>query len=88
MPIADFDDRTTRLLCQAFDLACAQLHDADQPYIVRKAIAKRIVEAAKAGETDPICLCNVALAGFAQPTNNNDRSQCFDFKFSSFRAQA
>jgi hypothetical protein len=42
--MVDFDDGTTRLLRQAFDLACSQLNGADQAYVVRKVIAKRIIE--------------------------------------------
>lgn len=47
-----FDDRVTRLLGQAFDDACRQLHDKGQPQIVYEIIAARIIEAAKSGERD------------------------------------
>jgi hypothetical protein len=40
---------TTSTLGQAFDMACALLGHTPQPTAVREAIAKRILEAAKAG---------------------------------------
>jgi hypothetical protein len=39
---------------EAFDAACADLHDDGQPALVREIIAKRIIEAAKTGERDPV----------------------------------
>ena len=36
---------------EAFDNACSQLHDRGQPAIVYEVIAKRIIDAAEAGET-------------------------------------
>ena len=45
---------TTRLLGEAFDAARAALHDRGQPEIVYEIVAKRIIEAAKKGERDPI----------------------------------
>lgn len=59
---ADFDDETTRLLGEAFDAACAALHDRGQPEIVYEIIAKRIIEVAKKGERDPIRLRDAGLA--------------------------
>ncbi|MGO9049116.1 MAG: hypothetical protein ACLQFW_19920 [Xanthobacteraceae bacterium] len=44
---SDFDDEATRLLGEAFDAACKDLHDTGQPALVRKVIAKRIIEAAR-----------------------------------------
>ena len=41
---------------QAFDMACALLGRTPQPTAVREAIAKCIIEAAKAGERDPVRL--------------------------------
>ena len=61
LPLAEFDDHTIRVLCQAFDLACVQLRDVDQPYIFHASIAKSMLEAAKNGERDPVRLCNVGL---------------------------
>jgi hypothetical protein len=57
-----FDDRMTRILGEAFDAACKELHDRGQPDLVHEVIAKRIIEAAKKGECDPIRLRNIGLA--------------------------
>jgi hypothetical protein len=59
---SDFDDEATRLMGEAFDAACKDLRDTEQPALVREAIAKRIIEAAKKGERDPVRLRNSALA--------------------------
>jgi hypothetical protein len=61
---ADFDDEATRLLGEAFDAACAALSDRGQPEIVLEVLAKRIIEAAKKGERDPIRLRDAGLAAF------------------------
>jgi hypothetical protein len=58
-----FDDDATRILGEAFDNACEALHDKGQPQIVYEVIAKRIIDAAKNGERDPVQLRNVGLAG-------------------------
>jgi hypothetical protein len=42
--------------------ACRCLHDAGQPALVREIIAKRVIEAAKKGERDPVRLRNAGLA--------------------------
>ena len=58
---AVFDDRVTQIMGEAFDSACQQLHDTGQPPIVYEVIAKRIVDAAKAGERDLVRLRNAGL---------------------------
>ncbi len=58
-----FDDRATRILGEAFDAACKELHDKGQPTIVYEVIARRIIDAARNGESDPVRLRNVGLAG-------------------------
>jgi hypothetical protein len=58
-----FDDPTTRIMGEAFDAACRELHDNGQPTIVYEVIAKRIIDAARNGERDPVQLRNVGLAG-------------------------
>ena len=60
-----FDPETTRVLGQAFDMACALLGHTPQPTAVREAIAKRILEAAKAGERDPVRLREAGLAALS-----------------------
>ena len=58
-----FDDRVTQIMGEAFDSACKDLHDTGQPEIVYEVIAKRIIDAAKNGERDPVQLRNIGLAG-------------------------
>jgi hypothetical protein len=58
---AAFDDRVTQLMGEAFDSACQELHDTGQPPIVYEVIAKRIIDAAKAGERDLVRLRNAGL---------------------------
>jgi hypothetical protein len=50
---SDFDDEATRIMGEAFDAACEGLQDGGQPDLVRE-IAKRIIEAAKKGEREPL----------------------------------
>jgi hypothetical protein len=57
-----FDDQTTLVMGEAFDSACKELHDKGQPKIVYEVIAKRILDAAKMGERDPVRLRNIGLA--------------------------
>jgi hypothetical protein len=57
-----FDDRVTKIMGDAFDSACQELHDTGQPPIVYEVIAKRIIDAAKGGERDVMRLRNVCLA--------------------------
>ena len=59
-----FDDQVTQILGEAFDSACKELHDKGQPSIVYEVIAKRIMDAAKTGERDPVRLRNTGLAAF------------------------
>jgi hypothetical protein len=65
-PGADFDDEMTRLMGEAFDAACNEIHDAEPLNIVHETIAKRIIEAARKGERDPARLRDIALAAFGQ----------------------
>jgi hypothetical protein len=51
-----FDPEATRVLGQAFDMACALLGRTPQPTVMREAIAKSIIETAKAGERDLVRL--------------------------------
>jgi hypothetical protein len=63
---AVFDDGVTRIIGEAFDEACEELRDTGQPAIVYEVIAKRIIEAAKSGERDPVRLreAGLAIVGF------------------------
>ena len=56
--------RKNRIMGEAFDRACKELHDKGQPEIVYEVIARRIIEAVKNGERDPIRLRNAGLAAF------------------------
>ena len=60
-----FDPEATRKLGQAFDMACALLGRTPQPTAVREAIAKSIIEAAKAGERDSVRLREAGLAALS-----------------------
>ena len=59
---AVFDDRVTKIMGEAFDDACKELHDTGQPPIVYEVIAKRIIDAAKNGESDLVRQRNAGLA--------------------------
>ena len=57
-----FDDRVTKIMGAAFDSACKELHDRGQPEVVYEVIAKRIIDAARNGERDPLRLRDAGLA--------------------------
>jgi|SRR5689334_12725568 len=59
-----FDDAATSAMGQAFDRACKSLQNFGPASKVREIIAKRIVDAAKNGERDPIRLHEKALVPF------------------------
>lgn len=65
MPRGDFDDADTKALGDAFDGACAALHDTGQPALVHEIIARRIIVAARKGERDVKRLRQDALAALA-----------------------
>ena len=65
-PAGVFDDRATKVMGEAFDAACKDLHDTGQPDLVYEAIAKRIIEAAKSGERDLEKLRDWALTAFGR----------------------
>jgi hypothetical protein len=60
---AVFNDLATKVMGEAFDAACNELHDKGQPTVVYDVIAKRIIDAAKNGERDQVKLRNIGLAG-------------------------
>jgi hypothetical protein len=57
-----FDDRNTRIMYEALDLACAQLGTAARPHSIRKIIAQWILKAMERGERNPARLCTIGLA--------------------------
>ncbi len=66
IPIKDisFDDNATLAMVEAFDHACVSLHRFGALITVHELIAKRIIEAAKNGERDPVRLCEQSLIPF------------------------
>jgi hypothetical protein len=62
-----FDAESTRLLGQAYDLACSGLRDDGQPAVVKEIIAKRIIELASDGERDPKKLSAAVLTSLGLP---------------------
>jgi hypothetical protein len=62
----DFHDAVTRVMGEAFDAACRELHDAGMPAVVHEVLARRIIDAAREGERDPTRLRDVALAALAR----------------------
>ena len=67
VPIQDasFDDKATRVMGAAFDQACSSLGHPARAEKVRVLLAKRIIEAARNGELDPVRLHSQALMGFS-----------------------
>jgi hypothetical protein len=59
-----FDPDATMAMGMAFDHACLSFH-GDGTVLVRDVIAKRIIEAATAGERNSIRLYEYAVAAFA-----------------------
>jgi hypothetical protein len=60
-----FDDEAIRAMGAAFDQACRSLRHFAHLDRVRELVAKRIIEAAKNGERDPIRLHWQAVMGFS-----------------------
>jgi hypothetical protein len=60
-----FDDKATLAMGAAFDEACGSLRRFARYKKVRELIAKRIIEAAKTGELDPIRLHSQAILEFS-----------------------
>jgi hypothetical protein len=60
-----FDDEAVRAMGAGFDQACRSLRHFAHFGRVRELVAKRIIEAAKNGERDPIRLHWQAVMGFS-----------------------
>ncbi len=69
-----FDDQATQIIGEAFDSACKELHDTGQPSIVYEIIAKRIIDAAKAGERDLVRLRNAGLMALGFDDDDKEAS--------------
>jgi hypothetical protein len=63
VPRVVFDDADTRIMGEAFDAACEEVRDDGQPPLAREVMAKRIIDAARAGERDVKRLRDAALSG-------------------------
>ena len=63
VPRVVFDDADIRVMGEAFDAACEEVRDTRQPAVVREIMAKRIIDAARAGERDVTRLRDAALSG-------------------------
>lgn len=59
---SDFDDEATRIMGEAFDAACNGIRDDESLTATHEVMAKRIIEAARKGERDPVRLRDIALA--------------------------
>ena len=68
-PRVVFDNADTRVMGAAFDAACEELRDTWQSPVVRELMAKRIIDAARAGERDVDRLRDAALAGLSKSQN-------------------
>ena len=56
-----FDQETKRVLGVAFEIACIALRAENSDDFVKSAIARKIIDLAKAGERNPDLLCEQAL---------------------------
>jgi hypothetical protein len=59
---SDFDDEATRIMGEAFDAACIEIRDTEMLTVTHEVMAKRIIDAARKGERDPVRLRDIALA--------------------------
>ncbi|HVV63322.1 MAG TPA: hypothetical protein VHD14_16360 [Pseudolabrys sp.] len=58
---ASFDPGTAVAIGQAFDMIIENLHARGQPLLVQEAIAQRVIEIARTGETDPTIISQRVL---------------------------
>jgi hypothetical protein len=66
-----FDPETTRLVGVAFEMALVALRHTDGVEPPRDAVARKIIELAKAGERDPERLCEGVLKDLQPVTAPN-----------------
>jgi hypothetical protein len=62
-----FDPETTRILGVALEMICIALRTGDCNDDVKQAIARKIIDLAKAGERNPDLLCEQALNDIRRP---------------------
>ena len=73
-----FDAETVRLLGVAFEMAIESLRNRGVDEQPREAIARAIIDLAKAGERDPERLCELALeacSGFLNLSQSGERPE-------------
>ena len=70
-----FGPDATRAMGAAFDKACRSLQDTGQPSIVQEVIARRIIELAREGDSDPDRLCDMTLKTLGYEPVYPDRSR-------------
>ena len=58
---ASYDPEMTRVMGEAFEAACRQITDNQNP-LLREALAKNILAQAQRGERDPNKMCRAALS--------------------------
>ena len=63
IPMDVFDGATVCNVGRAFGLACKKLNDAGQPDVVHEVMIKRIIAAARKGESDVKRLRDAGLTG-------------------------
>ena len=73
-----FDPETVALLRACLDDAWAQLNPIQQSNTLKSALALRILQAAAAGERDPVRLRTCALLHIASPPMTDDRQHSFE----------
>jgi crotonobetainyl-CoA:carnitine CoA-transferase CaiB-like acyl-CoA transferase len=56
-----FDADVVAAMSEAFDVACNEIQNADELVVKREVIARRIIDAARRGERDPVRLLEAAL---------------------------
>jgi hypothetical protein len=66
-----FDPETTRFMGVACELALVALRHTDRVDPARDAVARKIIELAKAGERDPERLCEGVLKELRPVTDSN-----------------
>jgi hypothetical protein len=64
-----FDSEAVAAMSEAFDAACNELQNTDQPEVMREIIATRIIAAARRGERDPACWKLLSLRCEADETS-------------------
>jgi hypothetical protein len=65
-----FEPEATAAMAKAFDKLCLTISPTEHADVLREIIAKRIVELARQGSTDPEALCAQVLTSFGIPAKD------------------